>query len=97
MKLEIIKTEDYILAVSVENMGSIGYISHNNSTFLFVQPHDKKIIAYKPLKNKVLEGLPLLPDIDRYDVDNVKKLSDDYTEKHYGKRRVDVYIQLLKI
>jgi hypothetical protein len=84
MKLQIIETPDYVLAVSDEEIkeGDITY--YNNEVqisdgigFLNV---DKKIIAYQPKCNAPELDLPLLPE---FNVENdVEKLAKNAYVKH---------------
>ena len=88
MKHNIIKTENYLLIVSDEEIKKgdycISLITGEPITGVW-----KKIIAHLPLNNSpILEGVDLLPPLE----DEVEKLSADYTEEWCGKRKVDVYI-----
>jgi hypothetical protein len=92
MKLQIIETEQYILAVSDEEIKDLQpclNIAHKQ----IVIPTDlewansnrdnlKTIIAYKPKGNATELDLPLLPEIDVED--DVEKLACDWHKKEYG-------------
>jgi len=92
----IIKTDNYLLIVSDEEIKEGDWFTDDNNSLKrsyklshvqFANP--KKIIAHLSLNNsRILEGVDLLPPLE----DEVDKLSADYTEEWCGKRKVDVYI-----
>jgi hypothetical protein len=73
MKLQLIETQDYILAVSDKEIKEGLYLDDTNTIRTCVvsdnqywakREHYKKIIAYKPKSNAAKLDLPLLPKID---------------------------------
>jgi hypothetical protein len=91
MKLQIIETEQYILAVSDEEIkegdwyfdstdkAAIRPIYKRNQDLIEEYFGCKKIIAYQPKGNATELDLPLLPEIDVED--DVEKLADKATKK----------------
>jgi hypothetical protein len=84
MKLQIIETPDYILAVSDEEIKEFdAYVtkyggiceSHNGSRIILFKT-DKKITAYQPKGNAPKLDLPLLPEI--VVEEDVEKLAEEY-------------------
>jgi hypothetical protein len=100
MKHDIIKTDNYLLIVSDEEIKNvkpyygkwhyeIGVAINKFPTYLTDLNVCRLIIAHLPLNNSpILEGVDLLPPLE----DDVERFSSDYTEEWCGKRRVDVYI-----
>ena len=98
MKQNIIKTDNYLLIISDEEIKENDFFYDLDTNYLKIKQswenshldfNSKKIIAHLPLNNSpILEGVDLLPPLE----DEVEKLSADYTEEWCGKRKVDVYI-----
>jgi hydroxymethylpyrimidine pyrophosphatase-like HAD family hydrolase len=103
MKHDIIKTDNYLLIVSDEEITIGEYYAHNQKPTgiriliceNYTLPIDaKKIISHLPLNNSpILEGVDLLPPLE----DEVKKLADalgfyDSTEDNKGNRTTKAFI-----
>jgi hypothetical protein len=101
MKHDIIKTDNYLLIVSDEDIKPLDWCVNikTSSVFQFYTKRglvndDKKIIYHLPLNNSpILEGVDLLPPLE----DEVKKLADalgfyDSTEDNKGNRTTKAFI-----
>jgi hypothetical protein len=82
MKLKLIETPEYILAVSDEDIKESNYGLITSAVMTYEQmikewgePLGRKIIAYQPKSNTSELDLPLLPEIvDNNDVDKITKV-----------------------
>jgi hypothetical protein len=90
MKLQLIETQDYILAVSDKEIKEGLYLDDTNTIRTCVvsdnqywakREHYKKIIAYKPKSNAAKLDLPLLPEVVG---DEAEMLAEKHVDNVWG-------------